>query len=74
MSLAKLRIEFLLVAQISREPVDGETAKWIAELDEQLTDRLARLGLVRTTEIGARPVSGPIRALRTSFDAIAIRT
>lgn len=46
----KTRIEHLLTAQISKRPIDGDTARWVASLDDMLTSRLAKVGLVRQRE------------------------
>ena len=46
----KTRIELLLTSRISKEPIDNETAKWVGGLDDVLSDRLARLGLIRRRE------------------------
>ena len=46
----KLRIEHLLTAQLSRQPIDGETSRWVASLDDVLSAKLAKAGLVATRE------------------------
>jgi integrase len=43
----KRQIEQLLNAAWSGEPVKPETARWIADLNDRIRDRLARAGLVR---------------------------
>ena len=42
----KLRIEHLVTATITGHIVDDETARWVAGLDDSLSDKLARVGLV----------------------------
>ena len=46
----KIRVEALLAAQISKQPIDAETARWVAGLDRTLADRLAAVGLLRRRE------------------------
>ena len=46
----KTRIEYLLTATISKQPLDGDTAKWVASLDSVMSDRLAKAGLMRQRE------------------------
>ena len=46
----KIRIEHLLTAKISKQPVEGDTAKWVASLDETLAKKLAKVGLVKYRE------------------------
>jgi len=46
----KLRIEHLLTAQLSRQPVDAETSRWVASLNDVLVGKLAKAGLVATRE------------------------
>ena len=46
----KTRVEHLLAAQLSRQPLDGDTAKWVAGIDDVLADRLAAVGLIRQRE------------------------
>ncbi len=43
----KTYVEHLLIAQLSKRPVDGETAKWVASLDDVLSERLAKVGLIQ---------------------------
>lgn len=42
----KTRVELLLAAQQSGEPLDGETARWVGSLGDKLHERLARVGVV----------------------------
>lgn len=46
----KIRIEHLLTAQITKRPLEADTARWVATLDEVLADRLAKVGLIRQRE------------------------
>lgn len=46
----KLRVERLGAAVITRHPVDDETARWVAELDDVMRDKLACVGLVPRRE------------------------
>jgi len=42
----KVRVERLLLAKISRDTLDVDTAKWVADLDDVLARRLAAVGLI----------------------------
>ena len=42
----KVRVEHLVAASITAHAVDGETARWVADLDDALRDKLAAVGLV----------------------------
>ena len=44
------RVEELIAAQISRSPIDAETARWVADLPETMAGRLAAAGLVAARE------------------------
>ncbi len=46
----KTRIEHLLTSQITKRPLEGDTARWVASLDDVLADRLAKVGLIRQRE------------------------
>ena len=46
----KIRLEELLSAAISKQPIETETARWVASLDDVLTERLAKVGLIRRRE------------------------
>ena len=46
----KTRIEHLLTAKISKRPIEGDTARWVASLDDVLAYRLAKAGLIRQRE------------------------
>ncbi len=41
----KTRVEYLLAARKTGQPIDSETAEWLSKLDEELIDRLASVGL-----------------------------
>ena len=42
----KFRIEQLLEAKLTGYAVDADTAQWIADLDERIADKLARVDLI----------------------------
>ena len=42
----QLRVEHLAVAQATGGAIDGETARWLADIDDTLHARLAAVGLV----------------------------
>lgn len=46
----KYRIEQLLAAKLTGHAVESDTARWIAELDAKLAERLARVGLIPKRE------------------------
>ena len=46
----KTHVEHLLAAQITKQPLDRETARWVANLGDTLADRLANVGLIRKRE------------------------
>lgn len=46
----KFRVEQLIAAKLSGHAVDADTARWIAELDQGIADKLARVGLVLMRE------------------------
>ena len=46
----KLRVELLVAAKLAGHAVDDETARWLAGLDETMTDKLAAVGLVPKRE------------------------
>ena len=51
----RVKIEKLLVAQMTGCPIDGETARWVANLGTKLRNKLAKHGLVdnqQTTTLG----------------------
>src|SRR5437660_1406196 len=51
----KLRVEALNAAAISKCPLDGETAAWIAEIGGELAKKLARAGLIAPRASGFLP-------------------
>ncbi len=42
----KYRVEQLLAAKLTSQPIDADTANWVAELSDRLAERLARAGLI----------------------------
>ncbi len=59
----KLRIEQLLVARLTGNAVAADTARWIAELDERLAGKLARVGLIVPRNVAViLTVGGHLRA------------
>ena len=42
----QVRVEHLAAAQVTGGALDGETARWVADLDAQLADKLAAVGLI----------------------------
>ncbi len=46
----KVHVEHLLNASLSKQPVEAETAQWVASLDDVLHGRLANVGLIRDRE------------------------
>ena len=47
----KTRVEYLVNAQVIKHPIDGDTAKWVASLDDVLAGKLARVGLVQAQAV-----------------------
>lgn len=43
----KVFVEHLLTAKLSKQPINGETARWVASLDDTLADKLAKAGLIQ---------------------------
>ncbi len=46
----KLRVELLVAAKLAGHAIDDETARWLAELDDRMTDKLAAVDLVPRRE------------------------
>ena len=46
----KLRVELLVAAKLAGHAIDDETARWLADLDDRLIDKLAAVGLVPKRE------------------------
>ena len=46
----KVRVERLVAAQLTGHAVDDETARWISDLDRQMAEKLARVGLIPEVE------------------------
>jgi len=52
----KAKVEHLLAAIISQQAVDGETARWVADLPDVLHGKIAKAGLIQprdSVELGA---------------------
>lgn len=52
----KLRVEELLAAKLMSQPISTDTARWVAELDPTLADKLARVGLIARADSTANPM------------------
>ena len=46
----KLKVEQLAAAALSRHAIDAETARWVAKLDTDMSDKLAAVGLIPKKE------------------------
>ncbi len=46
----KYRVEQILSAQLTGQPVDADTSRWVASLDERLHGRLAAVGLCQSRD------------------------
>lgn len=46
----KVRVEALRVASITGYPVDGETARWVADRDVMMVEKLVAVGLIQPRE------------------------
>jgi hypothetical protein len=46
----KTHVEHLLSARISKQPLDGETARWVVRIDDVLSVKLARVGLIQAPD------------------------
>jgi len=42
----KVKIESLISSQITGQPLDDETARWVTNVGEKLADKLANAGLI----------------------------
>ena len=49
----KARIQDLVAASITNDAVDDETARWVADLKDDLADKLAKVGLIAPREQAA---------------------
>jgi hypothetical protein len=49
----KYRVERLLESMLTNHAVDADTARWVADLDEVMADKLARVGLIPKPEAKA---------------------
>ena len=54
-----LRVETLAAAFHSHQPIDTETAKWLASIGDKLHNALAKIGLVEPRTKDAKPVEQP---------------
>jgi hypothetical protein len=43
----KTFVEYLINSQVTKQPVDGETARWVANLGDKLAAKLAVAGLIK---------------------------
>ena len=43
---AKVKIEALVAASLTGHAVDNDTARWLAELDQAMLDKLCKVGLI----------------------------
>ena len=46
----KLRVETLAAALATKTPLDGETAAWVGSIGDELAEKLAAVGLIRTRD------------------------
>lgn len=72
----KGRIEFLVAASVTGQPIDGETARWVASLDDTLHEKLSRVGLVpaRQQPEPQQPKESPTTLAAFLDDYISART
>jgi len=54
----RLRVETLLACRTTGTPIDGDTARWLADLPDAMHARLACVGLVEPRERAAAPTLG----------------
>ena len=62
------RVEYLIAAKSAGMPLDGETARWLASLDDELHERIARVGL---TDARVTQATVTLHDLFTAFNADA---
>jgi hypothetical protein len=55
----KVRVEQLLAAKLTGQPVDADTARWVAEREPAMAEKLARVGLIPKRERAAAAKLGP---------------
>ena len=55
----KFRVERLLEAELTGHAMDADTARWVAELNERLADKLARVNLIPKAKRQAAMKPGP---------------
>ncbi len=47
----KFRVEHLLAAKLTGHAVDADTARWVAELEPAMADKLAAVGLTEPRQL-----------------------
>ncbi len=62
----KRRIEELIAAQMSRSAIDAETARWVADVPENMAERLAAVGLIAARQ---QRVTMPLKKFLDTFVA-----
>ena len=67
----RLRVETLLACRTTGTPIDGDTARWLADLPDTMHDRLARVGLVEPRERAAAVTLG--RLLDEYFGTLNVK-
>lgn len=55
----KMRVEHLLAAKVTGHPLDADTARWVAELPDDLEDKLVRVGLITARAVQPEAPLGP---------------
>jgi len=58
----KFRVESLLASQFTGNPIDADTAIWVANLGPELSEKLAAVGLIQSREIKAAATLGEFLA------------
>ncbi len=58
----KFRVEQLLAAKLTGHAVDAATARWVADLEPAMADKLARVGLIPDREVQAAATLEPFLA------------
>jgi len=54
----KHKVESLLAAKITGDAIDADTARWVADLPDELADKLAAVGLIRARTGGKSATLG----------------
>lgn len=60
------RVEQLVASSITGHAVDGETARWIANLDRSLAAKLAKVGLIESRKTSRQTLGGFIAEYKAS--------